>query len=142
MARHTARIRANPRRKGTRASPPEPDRVSAPAEAEVTSLPFTPEQIALSAQLHDHAVETVTTTIGRMQQRTQQAAQANPELAPLLDAYYDAARASLIANTRAILTDTTLVRTAEPVRPQPRRPWRFSFPRLIPGRTREEQGNG
>jgi hypothetical protein len=133
MIRKATRVRVKPRRKGSPAVAPEP---------EVLSAALTADQIELKAQLHEQAAQSVTTTLTRMQQRTQQAARSTPELEPFLTAYFEAAGSSLVQNTLEILNDPPRLVPVRPV-PQPRRPyWPFSIRRLIPVRKRQEQPDG
>jgi hypothetical protein len=132
MIRRISRIRVQPRRKCTPSSAPE---------AEVLSAALTAEQIDLNAHLHEQAAQSVATTLTRMQQRTQQAADTTPELAPLLTAYFHAASTSLLHHTLELLADPPQS-PIPPARP-PRRPsWPFAIRRLMPVRRRKEQPGG
>jgi hypothetical protein len=133
MIRKTTRVRVKPLRKGSQSIAPE---------QEVLSAALTADEIDLKAQLHEQAARSVTTTLSRMQQRTQHAARSTPELEPFLTAYFEAAGSSLLQNTLAMLNDQPRSVPVRPV-PEPRRPyWPFSIRRLIPVRKRQEQPDG
>ena len=135
MIRKVTRIRVTPRRKGYAhaAGAPEP---------EVLSTALTVDQVDLHAQLHEQAAQSVTTTLTRMQQRTQQAVHTTPELEPFLTAYFEAAGTSLMQNTLTILHDPPRVPPTRPVQQRRRSSWPFAIRRLIPVRKREEQPDG
>lgn len=135
MIRKVARIRVTPRRKGYAHAAVGP-------EPEVLSTALTVDQVDLQAQLHEQAAQSVTTTLTRMQQRTQQAVHTTPELEPFLTAYFEAAGTSLMQNTLTILHDPPRVPPTRPVQQRRRSAWPFVIRRLIPVRTREEQPDG
>lgn len=135
MIRKATRIRVTPRRKGRAHSAVAP-------EPEVLSTALTVDQVALQAQLHEQAAQSVTTTLTRMQQRTQQAVRTTPELEPFLTAYFEAAGSALMQNTLTILHDPPRVPPARPAQQRGRSSWPFAIRRLIPVRTREEQPDG
>lgn len=132
MRRRIAPIRVKPRRKARS--------LRAPEHAVMTAA-LTADQVALKAQLHEQAAQSVSTTLTRMQRRTQEAARATPELEPFLTAYFEAAGAALLRNTLQIVNEPP--RPPLRVVPPPRRTFpRFSIRRLIPVRSREEQPDG
>lgn len=135
MIRKVTRIRVTTHRKGRAhaADAPEP---------EVLSTALTIDQLDLQAQLHEQAAQSVTSTLTRMQQRTQQAVRTTPELEPFLTAYFEAAGSSLMQNTLTILHDPPRVTPASPARQRRRSSWPFAIRRLIPVRKREEQPDG
>lgn len=135
MIRKETRIRVTPRRKGH-------THAAVVSEPEVLSPALTVDQLDLQAQLHEQAAQSVTTTLTRMQQRTQHAVRTTPELEPFLTAYFEAAGASLMQNTLTILHDPPRVPPASPARQRRRSPWSFAIRRLIPVRKREEQPDG
>ena len=135
MIRNVTRIRVTPRRKGYAHAAVGP-------EPEVLSTALTVDQVDLQAQLHEQAAQSVTTTLTRMQQRTQQAVHTTPELEPFLTAYFEAAGTSLMQNTLTILHDPPRVPPTRPVQQRRRSAWPFVIRRLIPVRTREEQPDG
>ena len=135
MIRNVTRIRVTPRRKGYAHAAVGP-------EPEVLSTALTVDQVDLQAQLHEQAAQSVTTTLTRMQQRTQQAVHTTPELEPFLTAYFEAAGTSLMQNTLTILHDPPRVPLTRPVQQRRRSAWPFVIRRLIPVRTREEQPYG
>jgi hypothetical protein len=128
-----SRIRVRPRRKGRPSPSPEQELVTAALAA---------KQVELNAQLHDHAAQIVRTTLDEMQQRADQAARTNPELAPYVNAYLLAAGRSLIQETTGMLDDQPIFVAPPHHQPQRRFHWRFSFRRLIPVNARKEQPDG
>lgn len=133
MTRHMSRLKARPGRKGRQ--PVCPD------QEPITTV-LTADEIELNARLHEQAAQSVTTTLTRMQERTQLAAQANPELAPFLTAYFEAAGTSLLQNTLALLDEPPVVSPPQRHQPHVRRWWRSPLRRLIPICMRKEQLDG
>lgn len=133
VMRRVSRIRVRPRRKGNPSA--------TPARQDLATV-LTADQIQLNAQLHDYAAQTVSTALERMQQRSQQATRSNPELAPFLTAYFEAAGASLMQNTLALLDDQSVLQPMPQPRHTPAPSRRQAFLRFIPGRGRKEEHDG
>lgn len=133
MIRRISRIRVRPRRKG---------RPSPAPEEELVGAVLTAEQVALKAQLHEQAAQTVCATLERMQRRAHEAARTNPDLGPYLSAYFEASRRSLLEHTLAILDDYPAQQPAPHEQPIHRPRWRFPLHRLLLVHRRKEHPNG